>query len=1817
MRVFLFLPFLIQCHMSINVFKRVPVAVLLAALLAVGCSPKPVQPSAAQFSSVVKAYTGGAIADDGSVKIELAADQPFAKVGEEIPEGVFSFSPSVKGSAAWTSPSRVEFTPKEGFKPGSTYSCTVNLAKLAGVVEKDLEKFTFPVHIASREAVATVESVHIAQDNSAVATIYGYLYLSRPVELATAQQILPEEAEVEAGTKPTEFVYSIQGISRSREDKDYKVSLRNYDGFKTGSSPVATIPGTDGKLRVISSRIEEGEENYIEVVFSDPVEPTRGNVGSWSLSGANRYTGSTQDNLLRVYFEKRTSDEMTLYLYNIVQGVDGRKLEDTYEETFAAKKLAPAVKILLDGNILPDDKSLILPIRAVSLNAVDVSVIKIYESNVLQFLQENNIGGDESLRRSGRRILTKTIPLDGSTPDWKDYDIDLSGLFKQEPGAIYRIRLTFKKEYSTWEGAGSALIPVQVAEEEDVWDYPSPWFYEDFYDWDEYDWSETNDPTKPSYYMSSSRFPAVNVFASNIGIVAKYSGTNKLWTAVTDIVSAKPMGGVDLEVYNYQLKTIGHAKSGGDGLAEIQLSGKPFILAARKSGVSGYLKLNDGQEKSLSRFDVGGKRITKGLKGFVYGERGVWRPGDTLHVTLILHDKEGLIPEGHPASLELYTPEGQFYCKQTCQGGNEGFYRFDILTGADDPTGIWNAYVKVGGASFHKPLRIETVKPNRLKIETSLGGEMLVAGSKTPVSISSRWLTGPAASGLKANVDLTLTRRYTSFPGFDGYVFNDPTSTFSVSEHKLFSGILDGTGTAGATVTVPSAAYAPGMLTAQVLSTVQEQGGDESFVTMTVPFSPYSAYVGVKAPGTDLETDVDQNFSVAVVSPEGKRISGHTLQYKIFKVSSSWWWEGSADDLSSYVNSSRADVYASGVLKSGATDVQIPLRVNYPDWGRFLVYVKDLDSGHASGLVSFVDWPSYRGRADRRDPNAITMLTFSTDKKSYEAGETCTVYIPAAENGRALVSLENASGVISEKWVSTSAAEDTPYKFKVTGDMAPNFYIHITLLQPHQNTSNDLPIRMYGVQPVLVSNKDSHLEPVLGVADTVHPEEEFTVKVSEKSGKPMTYTIAVVDEGLLDMTSFKTPDPWAAMYEREALGVSTFDMYDLVCGAWAGRMAPMLGIGGDEDMASTSRRDNRFNPVVRFYGPYSLKKGTATHKVQLPMYVGSVKVMLVAGNAQGAYGNASKAVTVKSPLMVVPTLPRVLSTGETVILPVNVFALEDGIKNAKVTVSVNGPVSISGASEESVSFDKPGDRMVRFTLKPSGEGYAQVTVAANGNGQKTSETINIEVRNPNPAQTMLHRQVLAAGASTSLSWEPYANGKATLSVSGFPAFDFNSVFGYVKDYPYSCSEQICARGINMTYTLDYLSEENAAAAKTLVPVLLQQIYQRQLPDGGFAYWPGAVVADPWVSSMAGQFLVQAKAKGFDVSSNVINSWVAFQKKCVQNWRKSQSKYLDDFDQAYRLYTLALAGKDDNASMNRLKESETLSLQARFMLASAYSVCGKTKVASELLNLETIAIESSYDEYYGSALKDKAVALEALALAGNLPQAIEMAAQVADDFGRGYYSTQELAFASVAMRRLADKVGVSSLKYTLDGKAVTTPSGLSVTALDPAKGTVSIVNNSDSVIYASLLTIGKSAEGVRAAANGISIAVSYIDAEGQAVNPAKIAQGQEFAARITVTNGLTTSLSNLALVQMIPSGWEIRNERMTGVDAGGSSYDYKDIRDDRNIWYFSLGQGKSKTFVARLRAAYEGVYVLPSVKCEAMYNASVFAQTSSQSAEVTR
>ena len=1846
---------------------------------------KDIIPSA-EYAPYINAYTGGVISQNSTIRIELTHEQPMVDLNNELKENPFSFSPSLKGKAYWVSNNTIEFVPEEGtLKPGSLYECTFQLGKFVEV-DKKLKEFNFSFRVQERNFTLSIEPLPITDAQPDEINIKGEICFSDIVKKEEVEKILTVKdgnnksypVEIIPTDNLTRYQFCINQVPRDTEDYQLTITANGSPArIDQTQSEEVLIPAKDSFRFLSATRIDE-PENGIEVVFSAPLSDTQDLKGLIEIPELSSSVFQIKENRVFIYFEANQLSKLTLNIHEGVKSSQGKTLGTSHSISFSEINLKPQVEMLTTAAILPDSKSLIIPFRAVNLYAVDLSVIRIFENNVLMFMQTNSLASANELRRSGRLVYKKTLWLGKDTSkdihNWENYSIDLAGLIRQEPGAIYRVILSFRQEYSAYPCGGVDNQEIKFADnntpdglmkvsgsalseaDEAVWDTPEAYYYYNggTMDWSVYRWKERDNPCHPSYYMNSDRAAACNVFASNLGMIVKRNSLNKLWIAVSNILDTNPVVKAQVTVYNFQLQPIGKGETNGEGFVEISSKGTPFIVVAEAEKQKAYVRVVDGEEQSVSRFDVGGKEIQKGLKGFIYGERGVWRPGDTLHISFILEDREKRIPDKHPVALEIYNPKGQFYTKMISTQGMNGFYTFDVPTQAGDPTGLWNAYIKVGGTTFHKGLRIETIKPNRLKINLTLPKILQSTDKNVTVPLASAWLTGATASKLKAKVEMSLSKVNTQFKNYGQYIFNDPATDFTTIKTDVFDGILNAEGKAGVTLKVPAATNAPGMLNATFTTRVFEPGGDASIYTQSIPFSPFVSYVGInlnQPKGKYIETDKDHVFDVVTVNSQGQPVNRSNLEYKIYRISWSWWWENSDESFGTYINNSSITPVASGKLQTSGGKTTFKFRVDYPSWGRYLVYVKDKDSGHATGGTIYVDWPESRGRSNKTDPSGIKMLTFSLDKESYEIGETATAIIPAAAGGRALVSIENGSSVLHREWIEVTNEGDTKYTFEITPEMAPNVYLHISLLQPHAQTINDLPIRMYGIAPVFVTNRQTVLQPQIQMPEVLRPETDFNVTVSEKSGKPMTYTLAIVDDGLLDLTNFKTPDPWNEFYSREALGIRTWDMYDNVLGASAGAYSSLFSVGGDATLKPADAKANRFKPVVKFIGPFYLEKGRQqTHTLKLPMYVGSVRAMVVAGQ-DGAYGNAEKTAFVRTPLMLLSTLPRVPSIQEEITVPVNVFAMEKQVKNVTVSLQASGGgVQIEGSHQQSLTFNRPGDQLVFFTLKTGNKtGKATIKLTASGGGQQTKETIEIEVRNPNPIVTLRSSEWIETGQNKELSYQLgslSANNQIKLEVSRIPSVDISRRFDFLYNYQHHCTEQLTSKALPLLFIAQFktIDTREAEKIKANVQEAIRQIYARQLPNGGFVYWPGNAVADEWISSYTGMFLTLAQEKGYAVHANVLNKWKRFQRAAAQNWRMPQEannwqQWQSELQQAFRLYTLALAGAPEYGAMNRMKEQPGLSIQAKWRLAAAYALTGKMKPAEELVyNAETTVIPySSMNQIYGSSDRDEAMILETLLLMNRERDALQQAKVVSKNLSQeNWFSTQSTAFALMAMGRLAEKLS-GSLDFTWTWNGKQQPAVKSAKAVfekeistSPKSGTVAVKNQGKGALSVDLITRTQLLnDTLPAISDNLRMDIRYASMDGKPMSVNDIRQGTDFTAIASISNTSgTTDYTNLALTHIIPSGWEVYNERMTvpeaepqeTTDSSGNvsgQYTYQDIRDDRVLTYFNLRRGETKIFTIRLQATYAGNFILPAVQCEAMYDVNVQARSKAGRTTVSR
>ena len=1826
-------------------------------------SSLPEQPSPA-FGMYVNAFTSGMISNESTIRIVLTNElEKTVEFGKAINKTLFDFSPSIKGTTVWIDKRTLEFRPDQPLSSNTEYHAILYLSEIIDV-PAEFKKFPFSFKTIQQEFEVSVDGM-TTTDKKTLRT------QRLDGSITTADVAAPELVEKiltvtqNGKTLPVSWIhesrtssrFTVEGIQRTEKEDSIRLS---WDGAVLGvphkESKTIIIPAL-GDFKVVDIKVIQSPEQYAVLQFSDPLLENQNVQGLVTITGNATLKYIIEDNEIRIYPQTFLIGEQTIAAETGIVNILGMPLKERYVIEVLFEEIKPALELIGKGVILPNSNGLIFPFRAVSLKAVDLKILKIYEKNIPQYLQVNNLDGERELRRVGKLLLKKTIPLtQKNTTDlgkWNTYSFDLSELIKTEPGAIYRVMLDFKKQYATYTCDSSTMSTEnndlqQVSDDTDdkhEWDYYGDYYYDDE-DWYDYSYKERENPCNASYYHN--RGVSRNVLASDLGLISKRGSDGSMNFIVTNLITTQPVENATIEIYDYQLQVIKILKTNSDGMCEATFSKKPFLMLAKSGSQRGYLKLDDGSSLSVSAFDVSGERVQKGIKGYIYGERGVWRPGDTLFLNFILDDKDKSLPASHPVQFELLNPQGQLYKRIVKTSSFNGFYNFTTVTDKSSPTGNWTARVSVGGAVFTKNVKIETIMPNRLKIKLDFNTERLTAKKQQNGTLEVKWLHGAIAKNLDAKIDVTLSPIRTKFKNYENYNFDDAARSFSADAQSVFEGKINSEGTAVINPNITVNKAAAGMLSAGFKVRVFEEGGAFSVDQFSLPYSPYETYVGMQAPEGDrfsgmLPTDTDHQIKIVTVNSAGTPVSKSRLIVQVYKVGWRWWWDSYDGDLANYIGNEYKQAIQQQEISTVNGKGQFKFRINRPEWGRYYVCITDPESGHRTGQTIYIDWPAWAGASPKGNEGA-TLLAFNSDKKQYKVNETVKLTIPSSGIGRALISIENGSKVIKAYWTETQKGETT-FSFPVTADMTPNVYINVTLVQPHAQTVNDLPIRLYGVIPILVENENTHLTPVITTPEKWSPETKSSLTVSEKDGKEMNYTIAIVDDGLLDLTRFKTPDPWNALYAREALGVKTWDVFDMVMGAFSGKLSRILAIGGDGDINNKAgNKANRFKPMVKFLGPYHLKKGEkATHEFMMPQYVGSVRTMVIAGD-DGAYGAAEKTTPVRKPLMILGTLPRVLGPGETVDLPVTVFAMEKHVKNVSVNIQTNNLLTPLDGTSKSIQFNAVGDDAVNFKLKVNSLlGIARVKIVATSGSEKATYDIELDVRTPNPKVVTVEEGVIEPGKAWSSTYKPAGmsgTNKGKLELSSIPPINLGTRLRYLMEYPHGCIEQTTSSVFPQLFLQDVmeLNSDQKITSDKNIKAGIERLKLFQVANGGLSYWPGNNDANSWGTNYAGHFLLEAESKGYAIPPGLLDNWKRYQRNAANSWTINTSGYrysyyTDGLEQAYRLYTLALAKAPELGAMNRLKEYPKLSTAAKWRLAAAYAKAGQPEVAKQLINTlpTNVAPYNELDYTFGSNDRDEAMILETLLILNMKTKAAPIMKKLSATLSKNQWmSTQSTAYALIAASKFVKANATSNeMHYTTkinSATAVSTNTKVPVKQIDlgikgAEAGNITVTNTGTGVLFARIIMEGiPETNDQTAADNDLSLKIKYTTLQGEELDVSQLEQGNDFIAEVEIMNpGTRGEYAQMALTQIFPSGWEIHNSRMDEAESTVKSSipTYQDIRDDRVYTYFNIASSEKKIFRIVLNAAYVGKYYLPTVYCEAMYDNTINSRKPGKWVEVVK
>ncbi len=592
--------------------------------------------------------------------------------------------------------------------------------------------------------------------------------------------------------------------------------------------------------------------------------------------------------------------------------------------------------------------------------------------------------------------------------------------------------------------------------------------------------------------------------------------------------------------------------------------------------------------------------------------------------------------------------------------------------------------------------------------------------------------------------------------------------------------------------------------------------------------------------------------------------------------------------------------------------------------------------------------------------------------------------------------------------------------------------------------------------------------------------------------------------------------------------------------------------------------------------------------------------------------------------MILGSGPRVLGTNESFSLPVTVFAMKPDVKNVSITVKTNGLLTVDGAKTKSLTFSKEGEKYVNFELKSGAKtGVATIEITATSGSHVSKYNIEMDVRYANIKMTDVIDGV-SGNTDYKVDFEALGiegSNEAYLEFYTIPPMNLESRLNYLTSYPHGCLEQTLSAAFPQLY-LEALTDLTAAQKTDIqknVNACLTKLQRFQMSNGGFSYWPGSSDVSEWATNYAGHFILEAEKLGYSIPGNLKTNWLKYQKEKASKWTDDGNT--SQMTQAYRLYTLAIAGQADKSAMNRLKESD-ISAVTTWRLAGAYALSGKESVAKTMI----AKLSTDVPEYFelsgtfGSNIRDKAMILETLIDLGVKEKAFLVLKDISEYMGSDRYaSTQTTAYALLAASKFVKKFGIADkidCSYTLNGKSFTAKTSKPVfkTVLsinEKAKNEFILKSTGNKMLFVRIVRKGVPEAGDEtAASSNIKMTVDYTYLSGKPIDVTNIPQGTDFVATVTLTNNSAyKSLDNAALSQIFPSGWEIINSRMFAVTLGQDSYyTYQDIRDDRVLTYFNMYNSSVYTYRVMLNATYEGKYYLPATVCETMYDDSNYART---------
>jgi len=1762
---------------------------------------------------------------DAAIKIRFVDPLIEKKaIGAADLQDVFEFEPSIEGTLSWQDERTLVLTPESGLKSHGNYKGKLYLENVNATKFKGKDPVNFEFRIAGQELTAFNGEFELTERGNPKKVYYaGTIDFALKVDAKTIAEILvfkrgkkQIDLTITQGSSPNSVNFKSAQLIRNNFEQNFAIELSaNEMTLPSSFSKEVKLPALKD-LQVNNIKKDESSgQPRIKIEFSDELDSEQNIDGFISVSPAVKFTFRKMGK--NVFINAPFKYGVT-YTFEIREGISSRwatKTTGLFVEHISFEDLLPEIKFAQSGVILPSSNLQKVGFMTLNVRKVNVQVMQVFESNIGQFLQDASLDGSKgrsnyfyNYNRVGVVLKSQDLEIGDAKNRWLQNELDLSKLIKPDMKGLLLLSLQFNRDDMLYESAPD----------------------------DEYAAHRNRNRYNRRGFRHNKSRVYKPIILSDIGLTYKKLD-DKAIVYATNLLNTDPLDNVKVRLRSYQNQVIAERVTNSRGIVEFEQDDKTvFYIEAERDGQRSIIKVNE-MAWNISNFDVSGQQSRSGgISAFTYTERGVYRPGDTVNVSIIVRNKSGSFPENHPVTMEVRNPLRQLVVTKTQNSAKDGFYSFRFNTGAQDPTGNYSARFSIGGTSFTQTVKIETVVPERIKIKLDASPEKITfTKRKLNLNIQANYLFGNPAANLETNVDVTIREVPTVFAKYPGFKFKSAHSSFQQIDQNVSRRSLDADGKLFVNWPSPDFSKAPGRLRAKFNIKVFEKGGRFAQKDITVPIEPFKNFVGVKRPNLRwgyAQIDKELDIPVILVDQEGQSVSGKPLKYKIYRNQRHWWWEYNSRDQyrMRYKSDTNTDLKKEGQIISGTLPVNLKFKAE--ESGQYLIEV--IDDSPGGHVTSFFMNAYHWGESPDQQKNAGT-LVLKSDKDKYAPGDEAAITFPVPEKGSVLVTVEKGKDVLNSNWYKLPAENnEMSIKVPVNEAMLPTAYVSVSVIQPHSETKNDRPIRTYGVIPLNVADPATEQELFIRMSEELETGKPFEVEIQTADKSQTQFTLAVVDEGLLQLTRFKTPKPWKYFYSKQRLGVLTYDLYGHIIGANHGDIFRTFSIGGGMDEfdkalgGEEEKSAKRFKAVSMFEGPLQTdRNGHAKVSFNMPDYIGAVRVMVVAAN-NARYGHTEKSVPVTSDLMLMPTLPRVLGPEDEVTVPLTVFAMKENLGDTKVKIEVEGPIEVVGASSQQMTFTKPEDKDLQFKIKAkAGIGIATIKITAKSAKASAEYKTEIEIRTSSDMEYITTEETMKPGDISELNIPGkgiVGSNQAVLTIRRNKDLNFGKRLYRLIRYPYGCIEQTTSSVFPQLY-LEKFIPKSSLAKKDIDDNInngIKRLRRFIIPSGAFGYWPGARSANLWGTNYAGHFLIEAKRKGYHVPDDLMNGWLKFQ--------NSQALLTTGnlMTRVYRLYLLALAGKPAMGPMNLIRESSLPALRdvERWMLASAYKLAGVESEANTILKSTGSAVKA-YREFggtYGSSDRDKAIILDQIVYFKNYTKANKMVDELAALLkSKTWLSTQESAFILLAMGKYLNATG-NDEEEAIIGK-VNLPNGKQVdfdfegesfdVPIEQGFGdnlTIELDKSTKAkYAFAVLNWNGQPLKSTQAdESKNLELDVQWLNEYGTIIDPATVKQGSSFWGRFRVkVQNRRINVEELALTQILPAGWEIENLRLNKSDLPSWTRNYKlkrteyeDIRDDRISWFFDLnGREGQKDFLVKINAVTVGEFFLPGTTFGAMYD----------------